>query len=1094
MIRALCPVLVGRERELSQLEDALLAAYRGEGQVVALSGDAGVGKTRLAGELQQRARRAGTVVMVGTNTEADLSLPYLPFVEAIGNYLATADLEAIKLRVGPAACRQLAQLLPQMEIQTTLVEPGDPAQAKLRLFEAILALLRIAAERSGLLLVLEDLHWGDASTRELLEFLTRRVRRSRILLLATYRTDELNRHHPLVPIIQGWQRSAVVQTIELAPLSAAGVAEMTSAIFEGAPVEAELRDFLFRRTEGNPFVLEEILKVALDRGDIFRTAGGWDRKAIGHLKLPETVRQGILLRVERLPQEQADILRAGAVLGRCFDYRILVAMSRHEQPAVLSALRYFVQQQLMDEERGGRYCFRHALTREAILDDLIAPERERLHACAAEVLSRQPNTDRVDLAHHLLAAGHWDEAVPVALEAAAEAVADKAYADAAHLYTRIVDHVEDRCQRADVLSRLGKAHFFAGETRRGQRYLEEGIALLEQCGRAREAAGYRLWLGRCYWLQARPDLARKEFETARDTLAPFGPSEDLANAYVRLAGLASFDKDHRLGIEISRQAISIAEAAGADAPRIWAYGYLGDNLEALGKIEEGLQWLDRSYVEATERGYDWVAGTSLFNSIMDNLHHCRVREALERLDHLRSLVPKGARDPGVMQAEGFLALRAEGEPERARLLLEAAVPQAEEVGEVLMALRMRAFLALVYVAQERFADARRVLPEESLSPERGEVMGFLYTWIILHLAAGDPEAARTVANRYLGCLVDSPRLWSEIYLLDRAVEAFVSAGDVKAARTALTAASTEPFEQHPLLWRARGRVLLAEGEVGQATELLQRAAGTLTEAEYHEEAWPTRRLHARALVRLGRQGEAIAELRTVAEEAGRRRHLLEARRAREGLAELGVEAPQVDLSGDGAALAASVRQPTERLVTVMFVDVRGYTALSAREAPEQLADQISTFYRWAEEEIRRHDGLVDRYAGDAVMATFNVTGTRLDHALQAVQAALAIRDKAAFAGLPVGIGIAVGPAVVGQFSQGSSVTAVGETINLAARLQAQAGEGELLLSTEAYRRAVDWLREQALPLAEETLSLKGFAQPVSAYRLEARSTAPAPQS
>ena len=128
------------------------------------------------------------------------------------------------------------------------------------------------------------------------------------------------------------------------------------------------------------------------------------------------------------------------------------------------------------------------------------------------------------------------------------------------------------------------------------------------------------------------------------------------------------------------------------------------------------------------------------------------------------------------------------------------------------------------------------------------------------------------------------------------------------------------------------------------------------------------------------------------------------------------------------------------------------------------------------------------------MATFNVTGTRLDHALQAVQAALAIRDKAAFAGLPVGIGIAVGPAVVGQFSQGSSVTAVGETINLAARLQAQAAAGELLLSTEAYRRAVDWLREQALPLAEETLSLKGFAQPVSAYRLEARSTAPAPQS
>ena len=1093
VIRALCAVLVGRERELSQLEDALLAAHRGEGQVVVVAGDAGVGKTRLVSELQQRAQRAGTLVMLGTNTEADLSLPYLPFVEAIGNYLAQADVEAIKLRVGPAACRQLAQLLPQMEIQTTLVEPGDPAQAKLRLFEAILALLRLAAERSGLLLVLEDLHWADASTRELLAFLARRVRRTRILLLGTYRSDELNRHHPLVPIVQGWQRSGTAQLVELRPLPAAGIAEMTSAIFEGAPVEAELRDFLYARSEGNPFVLEEILKVVLDRGDIFRTAGGWDRKAIQHLKLPATVKEGILQRVDRLPHEHAEILRAAAVLGRCFDYRILVGVSKHEEPAVRGALHAFVQQQLMDEERASRYCFRHALTREAILDDLIAPERERLHACAAEVLSRQPDTDRIDLAHHLLAAGHWEEAIPVALEAATEAEADKAYADAAHLYGRIVDHVEDRCRRADVLSRLGKAHFFAGETRRGQRYLEQGIALLEQCGQAREAAGYRLWLGRCFWLQARPDLARKEYEAARDTLAPFGPSEDLANAYVRLAGLASFDKEHELGMELSKQAIGIAEAAGADAPRIWAYGFLGDNLEALGRIEEGLEWLDRSYLEAAEHGYDWVASNSLFNAIMDNLHHGRVRQALERLGHLRALMPRGARDPSVLQAEGFLALRAEGDPERARLLLEAALPQAEEVGEALMASRIRAFLAHVYLALGRVDDARRILPRESPTPERGDVMGFLYTWIAIFMAAGELDEARAEARRYLAFLKDAPRQWSEIYLLDRSVEACVRAGDAKGARELLTATMTDAFEHHPLLWRTRGRILLAEGEAVPATGLLQRAAQTLAEAEYYDEAWPARRLYAQALARSGRQADAVAELRTVINEASRRHHLLETRLAREQLAELGIEAPELGPSDDGAPLAASVRQPTERLVTVMFIDVRGYTALSAKQAPDRLADQISTFYRWTEEEIRRHGGLVDRYAGDAVMATFNVTGVRLDHSLQAVQAALGIRDKAAFNGLPVGIGIAVGPAVVGQFSQGSAVTAVGETINLAARLQAQAREGELLLSEEAHRRARDWLGEQELPLTEEALALKGFAQPVRAYRLAAHTAAPLTQ-
>ena len=186
-----------------------------------------------------------------------------------------------------------------------------------------------------------------------------------------------------------------------------------------------------------------------------------------------------------------------------------------------------------------------------------------------------------------------------------------------------------------------------------------------------------------------------------------------------------------------------------------------------------------------------------------------------------------------------------------------------------------------------------------------------------------------------------------------------------------------------------------------------------------------------------------------------------------------------------AQVPAGIRQPTERLVTVLFMDVRDYTALTLRQAPDQLADQIASLYRWAEEQIRRHQGLVGRYEGDAIMATFNVTGVRLDHPIQALQAAVAIREKAAFAGLPVGIGIAVGPAVVGQFSQGSPVTAVGETINLAARLQSEVHGGEVLMSEETYRRTGAWLASEELLVSEEWLTLKGFPQPVRAYRLAA---------
>jgi class 3 adenylate cyclase len=1086
MERALCPVLIGREHELSLLEDALLAAYRGEGQVVLVGGDAGVGKTRLTAELQRRARRSGSTVMVGSTTEAEVSLPYLPFIEAIGNYLTGADIEALKARLGAATCRQLGQLLPQLEVQNPSPDPGEPGQAKLRLYEAILSLLREAADSKGLLLVLEDLHWADASSRELLEYIARRIRRrTRILLLATYRSDELNRRHPLLPLIQGWQRTGLAEMVHLQPLPASGVAEMVSAIFDNAPVEPDLRDFLHQRSEGNPFVLEELLKAALDRGDIFLTAGGWDRKAVHMLRLPPTVKQAILLRVERMTEEQAEILRAAAVLGRSFDYGLLVGVSGHGRQEVLNALRSFVQDQLMDEEAPGRYRFRHALTREAIDDDMIAPERERLHVCAAGCLREQPTVNKHDLAYHLMAAGHWEEAIPVAIEAALQAEADRAYADSAMLYEHIVEHIADRCLRAGILANLGRAYFFDGETRRGQRYLEEGIQLLEQCSKPREAASFRLWLGRCYWLQARPDLAQREYESARATLEPFGPSEDLSIAYVRLAGLLGFNRDHQLAVELAKRAVEIAEAAGADAARIFAYVYVGDNLEALGHIGEGLDWLDRSYREAVQHGYEWIANVAAYNYVSDNVHHCRIREAKERIADYRTRFHTGSqRDPSFLQMQAFLAMRADGDPERSRLLLESAVPMAEELGDTLFAGRMRLDLGYVYTTLDRLADARRQIGDEPASPERSEVMYLFYMRLALNLAAANHEALRLDVVKIIELIREAPNLWSEIYLVDRTVEALLRIGDHPAARALLRTARMAPFETNPMSWRTEGRVLLAEGRLEEATDLLRRAAAALQQAEYRDEEWPARRSYARALAAAGNHAGAESELREVLADAQAHGHRLEARYAREQLRALGVDVPEPNAA---EPLAASIRQPTERLVTVLFLDVRGYTALSAREAPDRLADRIATLYRWSEEEIRRHQGLVARYEGDAMMATFNVTGSRLDHPVQALQAALAIRDKAAFAGLPVGIGIAVGPAVVGQFSQGSSVTAVGETINLAARLQTQVREGELLLSDEAYRRTRDWLGEQDLPAAEESLTLKGFEQPVRAFRLTAHS-------
>jgi len=181
--------------------------------------------------------------------------------------------------------------------------------------------------------------------------------------------------------------------------------------------------------------------------------------------------------------------------------------------------------------------------------------------------------------------------------------------------------------------------------------------------------------------------------------------------------------------------------------------------------------------------------------------------------------------------------------------------------------------------------------------------------------------------------------------------------------------------------------------------------------------------------------------------------------------------------------AELLRATGERLVSVMFADVRGYTELSGRNAPADMTERIASLQRWASQEVARRHGRLDKFAGDSVMATFNIAGESVDHTLQALQAAIAIIDKASLVDLPVGAGVAVGPAVVGRLTDAANVSVLGEVTNLAARLQAQSGAGEVTLSEEAHRRVQSWLAERDTPVERVELELKGFGAPVVAYRV-----------
>jgi class 3 adenylate cyclase len=1072
----LSPILVGRQEELSRLEDALLAANRGEGRFLLLAGEAGIGKTRLARELGHRARKLGCDVLWGSCSEAELSLPYLPFVEAIGNHLGERDPAALRAELGPLG-PELAQLFPQLGERPPPTDSGELSQMKLRLFEAVVTLLELEARQDGLLLVLDDVHWADTSTRELLDYAGRRLARSRVMLLATYRSDELDRRHPLTRAVQVWRRTGLAETVAVRALTAAQVSEMLAAILSADEVSPELATLFHERAEGNPFVLEEMLKEALDRRE-FQADARWERLRLDAAQMPETVREAVLLRLGRMEPDQVEVLRAGSVLGRSFDYGLLVEVAETDERAVLSALEAAVGQQLLEEHAEGsdRYRWRHALTQEAIADDTVVPKRQRIHSRAADALLRIDGSAMV-VARYLLGAGRSEEAVDACLRAAEEAEHAVAFKEAAELLERALPHVSRPSDRALLVYRMGRLRGLNGEPAAAEQLLVDSIEQLDRLGLGLEAARARVQLGRCRWELDQPDAAFRDFEDARTALEEEGPSADLALAYLRIAGIHAFQLDYERCRVAAERAVAIAEQASADFERVWALTHVG--LGYFGTARE-FDILARSFEEALAKGYAIIAGNVLYNEIWDRVH--TLAGGLEGPLQKLGRVPFQPWMSSGGSIAASLALLAQGAPRDALAQAQKAKARHAGTGATKFLWRSRLAAAEALLELGRTSEAVAELPPPSPGNELQDVVYDTSARVGVALTLGRIDEAVELGRR--AGADDAPLIFRETAAI--AVEALVAGGLLDEAKALLERAKRQPAELGAAgLEIAEGRILLASGRAAEARTLLDDAIRAFENSGLRLWAWRAQELAAEAAARSGDRGAGqalIASCIRDAHEAGAAR-VLEAARTTAG--RLGLDVPVVAEEPTEDVAEPTVLAAGERLVTSFFADVRGYTPLASRSTPEELADRMTTLYRWAASEVGRRNGIVDKFAGDAVMATFNATGARLDHATLALEAALALRDKAALMDLSLGIGIAVGPAVVTRSVAEGNVSVLGPATNLAARLQTAARGGEILVSDEAYRRVSSWLEERGLAAEADELELKGFDARQPTYRLPA---------
>ncbi|HET7703052.1 MAG TPA: AAA family ATPase [Candidatus Limnocylindrales bacterium] len=584
------PVIVGRDEELNRIARALEVAASGRPVLVVIRGEAGIGKSRLVHEAIARARAAGSPILHGACLELDGDgLPYLPLVEALRGLVRDTPPARLTELLGPARS-DLAALLPDLAAPGSAGDGApaarhDSAADRARLFERLLGFLgRLGAETPALAVV-EDVHWIDPSTRDLITFLARNVTTERVVTLLTCRTDDLAPGHPVLTWLAEVGRAPGAIRLELDRLGRDDIVRQLDAI-EGATVPAEVVDAVWRRSAGHPLFAEELLASA-SAGD----------------SQPPSLVEILMARVATLDGDTLAIVRAMAVVGRPVGDRLIGRLVTRSAAEVGAALREATARGVLVGLDGGRHGFRHELLREVVEGELSSGERRELHERLARELEADPTLGddspagaAGDLARHWAAAGRPVEAHRAAIAAAAEAEAVHAFADAHRLLERAIglepllppDAAPDAAARVEVRRRAADAADLDKQLDRAQELLREAIDMVDATAEPVLAGMLRSRLGYLMWSSGDAEGALLEHRQAVALVPEAPPSTERAHVLGALGGAL-------MGLGRWAESKPVCEAAIACAVEIGSAGeegrarsMLGTDLVALGEVEAGL--------------------------------------------------------------------------------------------------------------------------------------------------------------------------------------------------------------------------------------------------------------------------------------------------------------------------------------------------------------------------------------------------------------------------------------------------------------------------------------------------------------------------
>lgn len=644
--------LVGRTVELTELRQLWRRALEGNGHAVLLSGEPGAGKTRLAREITIQAAVESAVVLTGGCYEYEAATPYLPFVEAFRRLVREQpDNTVLHAMLGDAAA-QIAKLAP--EIETRLgpfpARTELPAhEERLLFFDAVAQVLSNLARQRGLLFCADDLHWADRGTLWLLGHLLRQLRNERVLIVGCYRETELDRTHALARALLDWNRERLVTRIALRRFESNETTAQLSALL-GEEVSGEFGEAVHRETEGNPFFVEEVLKALIEQGSVTRESGRWKRCDVGELLIPQSVKEAIGSRLDRVSDEANEVLRVAAVLGKTFSFEELqAAADTIGEDALLDALDESVNAQLVTATSNDSFTFTHDKIREVLYEELNPIRRRRLHRHVAEGLARRGLECEIErhgmmtsctverLAHHYIQAGDYKNGLLYAKRAAAAAESVFAIDEVIAAYSRARDCAEALGLTDEQLAleeAMGKSYLLHGDLipagehferamtlttdpnvrarlqteaasslvatgdQRGVEYIHEALKVLDPARNPLETAAALSNEARFHHLAGRHRKAIELLNRAAELVQPFAEAETISTfaapiisqIYGYLAGAYQHSVLYHDSNEWARRAIRFGELHHVSFAQAMGWEFLGENAVSMGDWDDGLAY------------------------------------------------------------------------------------------------------------------------------------------------------------------------------------------------------------------------------------------------------------------------------------------------------------------------------------------------------------------------------------------------------------------------------------------------------------------------------------------------------------------------